>query len=54
MLNMYTMTLANGDLIRIKAIHNKDAIKSALQYGKVRIVRDDNNKLVYLNMGVLV
>ena len=54
MLNMYTMTLANGELIRIKAVHNKDAIKSALQYGKVRIVRDDNNKLVYLNMGVLV
>ena len=51
---MYTMILANRDLIRIKAIHNKDAIKSALQYGKVRIVRDNNNKLVYLNMGVLV
>ncbi len=54
MLNMYTMTLANEELIRIKAVHSKDVIKSAIQYGKVRIVRDNNNKLVYLNMGVLV
>ena len=48
------MILVNGELIRIKAIHNKDAIKSALQYGKVRAVRDNNNRLVYLNVGVLV
>ncbi len=54
MLNMYTMILVNGELIRIKAIHNKDAIKSAIQYGKVRVVRDNNNRLVYLNVGVLV
>lgn len=51
---MYTMILVNGELIRIKAIHNKDAIKSAIQYGKVRVVRDNNNRLVYLNVGVLV
>ena len=54
MLNIYTMMLANGELILIKAVHNKDAIKSALQYGKVRVVRDNNNRLVYLNAGVLV
>ena len=51
---MYTMILANGELIRIKAVHNKDAIKSALQYGKVRVVRDNNNRLVYLNKGVWI
>ena len=54
MLNNYTMILENGELIRIKAVHNKDAIKSAIQYGKVRVVRDNNNRLVYLNAGVLV
>ena len=54
MLNNYTMVLENGELIRIKAVHNKDAIKSAIQYGKVRVVRDNNNRLVYLNAGVLV
>ena len=54
MLNNYTMVLVNGDLIRIKAVHNKDAIKSALQYGKVRVVRDNNNRLVYLNKGVWI
>ena len=54
MLNNYTMVLENGELIRIKAVHNKDAIKSAIQYGKVRVVRDNNNRLVCLNAGVLV
>ena len=54
MLNNYTMLLANGKSIRIKATNNKSAIKSALQYGKLRVVRDSNNKLVYLNKGVWI
>lgn len=54
MLNNYTMILSNGKSIRIKATNNKSAIKSAIQFGKVRAVRDSNNKLIYLNKGVWI
>lgn len=54
MFNDYTMLLANGELIHIKATNNKSAIKSAIQFGKVRAVRDSNNKLIYLNKGLWI
>lgn len=53
MYKLYIMHFQNGTTLGLKAKNNTEAIKLALTFKGFRILKDEQNKIVFVNMGVI-
>nr|DAZ33252.1 MAG TPA: hypothetical protein [Caudoviricetes sp.] len=53
MYKLYIMYFQDGKTLGLKARNDLEAIKFALTFKGFRVLRDENNKLVSANMGVI-
>lgn len=53
MYKLYIMYFQDGKTLGLKARNNKEAIKFSLTFTGFRVLRDENNKLVSANTGVI-
>lgn len=53
MYKLYIMYFQDGKTLGLKARNNVEAIKFSLTFKGFRVLRDENNKLVSANMGVI-